>query len=189
MTPQNQGLLPLSCTSWNPGAQDTACTHPSLCWSPLLDCELPAGRQVLLFPESIPQGGAQGEAGRNPAPMPLISICRAGKRPQEKRKRSLGADSYPKPQLLTSHTLCINNILCGFSYCTVQRFTANFVHSSGVQSPLLFGGSKGFDARIHLCIDKSGLSRDRLGTTTPSCVTVGQLSTFLTQDYLACKLG
>lgn len=95
----------------------------------------------------------------------------------------------PQVQLLTSHTLGIDNILCGFSYGTVQRFTANAVHSSGVQSPLLFGGSKGFDAGIHLRTDKSGLSRDRLGTTTPSCVTAGKLSAFLSQDYLICKLG
>ena len=105
----------------------------------------------LIIPRVYSEEGLQGEAGRNTALTPIMSICEAGKGSQEKGQLSLGAASNPKFQLLTSHTLCINYILCSFSHCTIQRFTANFVHSPGVQSSLLFGGTEGFNARIHLC--------------------------------------
>lgn len=44
--------------------------------------------------------GKHSVRGRNPARMPIISICGAGKRSQEKRKWSLWADSYPGPSCL-----------------------------------------------------------------------------------------
>lgn len=60
------------------------------------------------------------------------------------------AQSSPKLQLLTTHALRVNDTLCGFSYCEIQRLAADFVHSPGVQGPLLLGASKGFNARIQL---------------------------------------
>lgn len=66
---------------------------------------------------------------------------------------------YPKLQPLTVHTLCIDDVLCSFSYCEIQRFAANFVHSPGVQGPLLLGASKGFNARIQLCKKQTQLPR------------------------------
>lgn len=84
--------------------------------------------------------------------------------------------SPPKLPLLTVHTLRINDILCGFSYCEVQRFAANFVHPPGVQGPLLLGASKGFNARIQLCKKQTQLLKDLLGSmAVPSCVSTSKL--------------
>lgn len=126
--------------------------------------------------------GPQQVARKNPAFKPTTCIWR-----WVTDLKSLWAYSLPKLQLLTVHTLCINDVLCSFSYCEIQRFAANFVHSPGVQGPLLLGASKGFNARIQLC--KKQIQSGRTGWAGwlfHVCKHKHALGS-LSQDYLICQ--
>lgn len=92
------GLLPpLSPAGRPPPAAQSRRAHTFPGRAPLFHRELTEGRATAdvssCFRELFP-GGPQQEAERSPALTPSTSIWGAGKRPQEKRKPSLGADSY-----------------------------------------------------------------------------------------------